>query len=122
MSVRGRNADPFWATSAVNLLWLGVAALRNLEAERFVHLDNLRALLNRLGTRASGSHDAFMARHLSDQVLAEYRAFMAQDTKVLSSVLATVWTWGMRYQSAPGHRPGQKARAGRGSAASDRRE
>ena len=92
MSVQGRNADPFWSTSAVNLLWIGLAALVNVEAEQFVNLGNLRWLLNHLG-RAGDQNglDAFMVRHLGEQeaVLAEYRAYCAQDPKVAASVLSS---------------------------------
>ncbi len=90
MSVQGRSADPFWSTSAINLLWLGLAALVNVEAEQFINLGNLRWLLNHLGGDR-GALDAFMVRHLGEQeaVLAEYRAFCAQDPKVLASILSS---------------------------------
>jgi type IV secretory pathway TraG/TraD family ATPase VirD4 len=89
MSVQGRQSDPFWATSAVNLLWLSLAALTQVEADRFVNLGNLRWLLNHVGGR--NGLDAFMVRHLGHQgpVLAEYRAFCAQDPKVMASILSS---------------------------------
>lgn len=90
MSVQGRSSDPFWSTSAINLLWLSLAALTNVEAEQYVNLGNLRWLLNHFGGERRGL-DAFMVRHLGDQapVLAEYRAFCAQDPKVAASVLSS---------------------------------
>lgn len=89
-SVQGQGSDPFWTTTAINLLWIGLTALRGAEAERFVNLGNLRWLLNHLGGERGGL-DAFMVRHLDGQaaVLAEYRAFCAQDPKVLASILAS---------------------------------
>ena len=91
MSVQSRGADPFWATSAVNLLWLSLAALVRVEAEQFVNLGNLRWLLNHLGSIKREELDVFMVRHLGDQesVLAEYRAFCAQDPKVMASILSS---------------------------------
>ena len=94
MSVQSRGADPFWATSAVNLLWLSLAALARVEAEQFVNLGNLRWLLNHLGGNERSGLDAFMARHLAggngdEQILAEYRAFCSQDPKVMASILSS---------------------------------
>ena len=91
MSVQGRSADPFWATSAVNLLWFSLVALNNVPARQFVNLGNLRWLLNQLGGNRRRI-DAFMARHLDkrqESVFAEYRAFCAQDPKVMASVLSS---------------------------------
>ena len=89
MSVQGRSSDPFWSTSAVNLLWLCLAALANVEAKEFVNLGNLRWLLNNLGG-AENRLDPFMARHLThDAAFAEYRAFRAQDPKVMASILSS---------------------------------
>lgn len=90
MSVQGRSSDPFWATSAVNILWIGLAALSNVEADEYRNLGNLRWLLNHVGSEERKGIDSFMARHLrSEQVFAEYRAFCAQDSRVLTSILAT---------------------------------
>jgi len=88
--LRSGSADPFWSTAAVNLLWIGLAALNRVPAPEFVNLGNLRWLLNHLGDSA-GRLDAFMARHLGDdaQVQAEYRAFCAQDPKVSASILSS---------------------------------
>ncbi len=89
MSVQGRNSDPFWTTSAINLLWLSLTALRNVAEAQYVNLGNLRWLLNHFGGKQDGI-DAFMVRHLGDDenVFAEYRAFCAQDPKVMASILS----------------------------------
>lgn len=90
MSGQSRNADPFWATSAVNLLWLSLTALSHVAAEQCINLGNLRYLLNHFGGNRSAL-DAFMVRHLGDEehVFAEYRAFCAQDPKVMASILSS---------------------------------
>ncbi len=89
-SVQGPYADPFWGTAAVNVLFLGLAALGNVEDRSQAHLGKLRWILNHLGGSERGEIDAFMARHLKDeQTFSEYRAFCAQDPKVLGSILAT---------------------------------
>lgn len=86
---QGRNSDPFWATSAINLLYIALAAVANIPDEREHHLGNLRWLLNHLGE--GKSVHAFMSRSLggSPRLYAEYRAFVAQDPKVAASILSS---------------------------------
>ena len=52
-----------------------------------VNLGNLQWLLNHLGGGERSSHDALIVRNLGDpeSVLAEYRAFCAQDPKVIGA-------------------------------------
>src|SRR5882724_11490549 len=92
LSTAGRNSDPFWSTSAINLLALTLAALSRVEDESFRNLGNLRWLLNHLGGGAATGMHAFMSRYLeldNPQLFAEYLAFCAQDHRVLASILST---------------------------------
>lgn len=89
--IAGVQSDPFWTASAVNVLYFGLAALVKLDADEFIHLGNLRGLLNYLDAEHSTA-PRFMARYLaaeSPQAYAEYCAFAAMDGRVRASVLAT---------------------------------
>lgn len=81
-------SDPFWTTTATNLLYIGLSALANVEDDELIHLGNLRALLNHFGVHGEGV-GGFMIAHLDDVVFAEYKAFLAQDAKVISSILSS---------------------------------
>ena len=92
LNIAGRNSDPFWSTSAINILGLCLSALSQVEDRRVVNLGNLRWLLNHLGSaNATGIHH-FMARYLeheNPQMFSEYLAFCAQDHRVMASILST---------------------------------
>jgi type IV secretion system protein VirD4 len=92
LNIAGRNSDPFWSTSAINLLGLCVSALSRVEDDRYVNLGNLRWLLNHLGSPGATGMHHFMARYLehgNPQMFSEYLAFCAQDPRVMASILAT---------------------------------
>jgi len=92
LNIAGRNSDPFWSTSAINLLGLCLSALTRVEDRQFVNLGNLRWLLNHLGSPGATGMHVFMARYLEDenpQMFSEYLAFCAQDPRVMASILAT---------------------------------
>ncbi len=85
--------EPFWSSSATNVLFFSLVAITAVEDRRFVNLANLRWLLNHLDSE-SKSIDAFMAHHLSGSaasspVHAEYKAFRGMDGRVRSNILAT---------------------------------
>ncbi len=87
----GSGSDPFWTTSAINILYLGLSAVSSQEP-RHRHLGNLRWLLNHMGGENPERLHAFMSRALppeDESLFAEYVAFCAQDSKVNASVLAT---------------------------------
>lgn len=91
-NVGSAHADPFWQTSAVNLLYLGLSALSRVEDPRVRHLGSLRSLLNQLSGSSSldphGVH-GFFCRYLEERAFSEYLAFLAGDSKVIASVLST---------------------------------
>lgn len=92
LNIAGRNSDPFWSTSAINLLGLCLSALSQVEDRRYVNLANLRWLLNHLGSPGATGMHVFMARYLEHdkpQMFSEYLAFCAQDPRVMASILAT---------------------------------
>jgi len=91
----GPQSDPFWSSSATNVLYFSLAAIARVEDQRFMNFANLRWLLNHLD-RESKTVDAFMARYLKAQegkcfspLHAEYTAFRSMDGRVRSNVLAT---------------------------------
>lgn len=88
------QSEPFWTSSATNVLFFSLAAIKAVEDRRFVNLANLRWLLNHLDSE-SKAIDAFMAHHLngaaspSSPIYAEYQAFRSMDGRVRSNILAT---------------------------------
>ena len=86
----GKHSDPFWTTTAVNLIYLCLSALKEVEDPLFHNLANLRWLLNHMGGAGeAGIHD-FMSRHLpTEQLFSEYLAFLAQDSRVIASILSS---------------------------------
>ena len=89
-NVAGTNSNPFWAVSATNVLFFALTALSHVSQDEFVHLGNLRELLNHLDAEDDGAR-SFMERHLGTQerTLGEYRAFRGMEGRVRASVLAT---------------------------------
>ena len=88
----GSHSDPFWTVSAVNLLYLVLSALVNVEDERYVNLANLRWLLNHLGGPESNGMHVFMSRYLEQRdprVFSEYLAFCATEPKTMASIIAS---------------------------------
>ncbi len=90
--IAGANSDPFWTTSAINVLFFGLAAITKVDDKRLVHLANLRLLLNHLDAE-SKRVERFMARYLGTNshstLFSEYRAFQLMDGRVKASILAT---------------------------------
>jgi len=84
------GSDPFWTTTAVNVLYLVLAGLANVEDYRHRNLANLRWILNHMGGANSRGVHWFFSKHLKDeQLFSEYLAFCAQDPKVSASILAS---------------------------------
>ncbi len=80
--------DPFWTIGATNILYVALTALIQVEDSRYHNLANLRWLLNHFGTTGEGV-STFMSQYLDDITFAEYKAFVAQDTKVIASILSS---------------------------------
>lgn len=91
-AIAGEKSDPFWTTSAINVLFFSLSAITEMDAPQLVHLSNLRQLLNQLDT-GGDKVDRFMARYLgsmdSSTLFSEYIAFRAMESRVRASVLAT---------------------------------
>ncbi len=82
------SQDPFWTNTAINILYIGLMALSRCGDPQFQTLGNLRWLLNHFGVDGE-KISPFMAEHLDEVTFAEYKAFVAQDTKVLSSIISS---------------------------------
>ncbi|MDY7091802.1 MAG: type IV secretory system conjugative DNA transfer family protein [Acidobacteriota bacterium] len=91
MATQGRSSDPFWTTSAINLLFVLLTALRNVEDRRRHTLGHLRDLLNQCGAAEGQDFERFMARYLAmeKRVWSEYQAFRGQDPKVAASITSS---------------------------------
>lgn len=83
--------DVFWRTSATNLLFLCLAALSTVEDASLRHLGNLRLLLAHLSgaERPQDPVYRFFGRYLDERLWQEFKAFLATDAKVASSILAS---------------------------------
>lgn len=85
----GEHSDPFWRIGAANIIHVCLMALSNVEDKAFVHLGNVRLLLNALGGADDKAANRFFAKHSDDATFREYKAFLAQDDKLMTSILAT---------------------------------
>lgn len=86
-SLGGAKADPFWNNSAISLLSLLISILKTQEPQ-YQNLYNVRHLLNCLASNPQ-SVDALFSKHASDILYSEYKAIVAGEDKVLSSVIST---------------------------------
>lgn len=79
--------DPFWTIGATNILTLVLRALLATGNPKYENLANARWLLNHIAAdRAAATR--FMAAHLDDVGFVDFKAFLAQDEKVIASVLS----------------------------------
>ena len=81
------GADPFWTIGATNILALVLRALVASANSRYENLANARWLLNHIAAERGGV-SRFMAAHLDELGFAEFKAFLAQDEKVIASILS----------------------------------
>ena len=90
-ATQGRASDPFWTTSAVNLLFVLLTALTSGPDRKTHTLGHLRDLLNQCGGQESPGFQRFMVQHLAgdERIWNEYRAFQAQDPKVAASIVSS---------------------------------
>ena len=82
------KGDPFWTTTAINVLYIGLQALHGLGEVRFRNLANLRWLLNHFGVDGK-ELNGFMAASLDEATFSEYKAFLSQDSRVMASILSS---------------------------------
>jgi type IV secretion system protein VirD4 len=83
----GSGKDPFWNLQAVSLLTMIISILKKQSLE-YQNLFNVRQLLSQLG----GSPeliDSLFSKYADNILFAEYKSFIAYDSKVVSGVIAT---------------------------------
>ena len=79
--------DPFWTIGATNILSLVLRALVASGHPRYQNLANARWLLNHIAAERTAV-TGFMAAHLDEVGFVDFKAFLAQDEKVIASVLS----------------------------------
>jgi type IV secretory pathway TraG/TraD family ATPase VirD4 len=82
------TGDPFWSIMAVNIIYICLSALVRVPDPDLIHLGNVRRLLNHFGVDGQDIND-FMQNYLDDLTFPEYKAFLAQDSKVIASILSS---------------------------------
>lgn len=84
--------DPFWTNSAISMLAVLIAILKR-QPQEFQNMANLRHMLNHLSVHdedGSNPVDPLAADCTDDPVLyGEYKSMISQESKLLSSVIAT---------------------------------
>ena len=88
LSQHNTGTDTFWQSSAANILHICLLALNNTQDDGVINLGNVRYLLNHLGIETQEVKN-FMCMHLNDVMFTEYKAFVAQDQKVIANILST---------------------------------
>jgi type IV secretory pathway TraG/TraD family ATPase VirD4 len=88
-NVASDKSDPFWTTAALNIIYISLCALSNVEDESCKNIGNLRWILNHLGNTADKGISSFMSKYLDDTAFSEYKAFLHQDNKVIASILSS---------------------------------
>ncbi|MFN8266485.1 MAG: type IV secretory system conjugative DNA transfer family protein [Chitinophagales bacterium] len=79
--------DPFWNLSATNLIALSIRILLRHE-KQYRNFANVRHLIQLL-TFEPKSVDALVAQTNAQDIIADYKSFIAQDTKLRTSIIAT---------------------------------
>ncbi|MBC2716043.1 MAG: type IV secretory system conjugative DNA transfer family protein [Desulfobacteraceae bacterium] len=82
------KGDAFWITSAINIMFICLTALSNMKNDSVKNLANLRWMLNNYGVDGENIKK-FMSNYLDEKGFAEYKAFCAQDSKVIASILSS---------------------------------
>jgi len=88
LGMQNGGSDPFWTATAINLIYICLSALSNQEDPLKKTLGQTRKLLNNFGVNGEGIND-FMTKYLDEDTFSEYKAFLAQDSKVISSILSS---------------------------------
>jgi type IV secretory pathway TraG/TraD family ATPase VirD4 len=89
LTTSGSHSDQFWTMAATNIIFVCLSALSQVEDRRVAHLGNVRQLLNALGGANDKAAERFFARYSDELTFNEYKAFLAQDDKVMTGILAT---------------------------------
>lgn len=89
LTTSNNQADQFWTKAATNITFVCLSALSQVKDPRLVHLGNVRLLLNALGGAGDKAAERFFARYADELTFNEYKAFLAQDDKVMTGILAT---------------------------------
>jgi type IV secretion system protein VirD4 len=81
--------EPFWTTSAINIIYIVLYALSRVPDKNMVFLGNIRWLLNNFGEKGEGLKKFIEVFIDDDFNFSEFEAFKNQDTKVIASVLSS---------------------------------
>ena len=80
--------EPYWKTGAINILYILLQALNSQPDPSRRNLGELRRLLNEFGV-AGENINRFIQEHLNDRTFAEYKSFLAKDSKLITSFIST---------------------------------
>lgn len=86
LGIHNADSESFWTTGAINILYICLVALKADDPN--THIGQLRRLLNKFGVEDTFVED-FMKKNLDDSTFDEYKAFLAQDEKVITSILSS---------------------------------
>lgn len=86
LGVHNAGSDNFWVTGSINIMYICLVALKADDPN--AHIGKLRGLLNKFGVEDSFVEN-FMKKNLDDSTFDEYKAFLAQDEKVITSILSS---------------------------------
>jgi len=86
LGIHNAGNDGFWITGSINIMYICLVALKADDVN--THIGALRWLLNKFGVDDPFVEN-FMKKHLDETTFDEYKAFLAQDDKVIASVLSS---------------------------------
>lgn len=84
----GQGKDPFWNTSAESLISLFTRYIVYYASPEYRTLNNVLYLINTFGTSGE-SIDKLIVRTHDESLISDYKAFVAYDSKMLMSIVAT---------------------------------
>jgi type IV secretion system protein VirD4 len=90
-SLGGGGKDPFWNSASENLLSIFIRYILFYTEEQYHTLSNVLYLLNAFAGTPK-KVDVLIVQTKDEALLAEYKAFVAYDSKMLMSILATAKT------------------------------
>jgi type IV secretion system protein VirD4 len=88
LGMNNAGKEPYWNISAVNIIYICLLALNSYPDKKYVHIGNIRKLLNNYGVNGEGIKD-FMTQFLDDSNFDEFKSFFSKDSKLIGSILST---------------------------------
>jgi type IV secretion system protein VirD4 len=85
-----KQKDPFWDGSAEQLVKMAISLTLKMQ-EEYRNLANVLRIIKLMGADPK-KVDTLMAEYADDSLFVDYKAFLANDTKVVSGVIATATT------------------------------